>query len=148
MQLRTLAAENAALKSANAEREQRSQLDLQDLRNFCLASQEKNMDKDSSIHAELQQHQQDLAGRMTELETVTQELSASKQHTSNRLDKVCSIFLHSTAHDKEYIPIWRPQGGLHVDLLIADSVLTMRKSMTLCTCGIATATTTMTSTWK
>lgn len=90
MQLRTLAAENAALKSANAEREQRSQLDLQDLRNFCLASQEKSMDKDSSIHAELQQHQQDLAGRMSELETVTQELSASKQHTSNRLDKVCS----------------------------------------------------------
>ena len=105
MQLKTLAAENAALKDANAEREQKTQLDLQDLRNFCLASQEKSTDKDSSIHAELQQHQQDLADRTLELETLTKDLIASKQQTSIRLDKVCFHFitLQPTAKDMNLI---------------------------------------------
>ncbi|DBA75369.1 TPA: hypothetical protein ACH3X1_010636 [Trebouxia sp. C0004] len=85
-QLKTLAAENAALRTTIAEREQKEQHDLQDLRNFCIASQEQSSDKDSSIHADLQQHQQELAGRMSTFEASAREFTASTQKISSRLD--------------------------------------------------------------
>lgn len=88
MQLKTLAAENAALRTTIAEREQKEQHDLQDLRNFCIASQEQGSDRDSSIHAELQQHQQELAGRMSTYEASAREFTASTQKISSRLDTV------------------------------------------------------------
>ncbi len=68
LQLRTLAAENASLRTTILEREQKAQVDLQDLRNFCIASQERGNDKDSSIHAALQQQQQQLTGRINNLD--------------------------------------------------------------------------------
>ncbi|KAL0045300.1 hypothetical protein WJX82_003127 [Trebouxia sp. C0006] len=85
-QLKTLAAENAALRLTIAEREQKDQHDLQDLRNFCIASQEQSSNKDSSIHAELQQHQQELAGRMSTYEASVMEFTATTQKISSRLD--------------------------------------------------------------
>lgn len=88
MQLKTLAAENAALRTTIAEREQKDQHELQDLRNFCIASQEQSSDKDSSIHAELQQHQQELAGRMSSYEASAMDFTASTQKISSRLDTV------------------------------------------------------------
>ena len=88
MQLKTLAAENAALRLTIAEREQKDQHDLQDLRNFCIASQEQSSNKDSSIHAELQQHQQELAGRMSTYEASVMEFTATTQKISSRLDTV------------------------------------------------------------
>lgn len=88
MQLKTLAAENVVLRTTIAEREQKEQHDLQDLRNFCIASQEKGSDRNSSIHAELQQHQQELAGRMSTYEASAREFTASTQKISSRLDTV------------------------------------------------------------
>jgi predicted RNase H-like nuclease (RuvC/YqgF family) len=88
MQLKTLAAENAALRTTIAEREQKEQHDLQDMRNFCIASQEQSIDKDSSIHAELQQHQQELAGRMSTYEASAMEFTATTRKISSRLDTV------------------------------------------------------------
>ncbi|KAL0034105.1 hypothetical protein WJX79_009107 [Trebouxia sp. C0005] len=85
-QLKTLAAENAALRATIAERDQKDQYDLQDLRNFCIASQQQGSDRDSSIHAELQQHQQELAGRMSTYEASAREFTASTQKISSRLD--------------------------------------------------------------
>ena len=103
VQLKTLASENAALRTTIAEREQKDQHDLQDLRNFCIASQEQSSDTDSSIHAELQQHQQELAGRMSIYESSAREFTARTQKISSRLDTVsfhqwsAAMCMHSPA---------------------------------------------------
>lgn len=65
LQLSLLAAENAALRGKLTEQEQASQVAMQDLRSFCIASQEKYSDKDSMAYKELQQQQQQMMSRLS-----------------------------------------------------------------------------------
>ena len=86
MQLSLLAAENAALKAKLTEREQAAQLEMQDLRKFCIASQDK--DSESWAFKELQEQQQQMMSHLSTVESLASQVNASTQLISNRLDKV------------------------------------------------------------
>ena len=89
LQLKMLAAENAALRVKLVEQEQAAQLELQDLRKFCIASQEKNTAKDSQAYTDLQQQQQEIINHISTVEAFASQADASMQRISTRLDKVC-----------------------------------------------------------
>lgn len=87
-QLSVLAAENAVLKAKLTEREQAAQLEMQDLRKFCIASQERDSEKDSVACKELQQQQQQMMGHLSTVESLANQAIAATQHISTRLEKV------------------------------------------------------------
>lgn len=87
-QLSVLAAENAMLKAKLTEREQAAQLEVQDLRKFCIASQDRDSDKDTVAYQELQQQQQQILGQLSTVESLANQAIAATQHISTRLDKV------------------------------------------------------------
>lgn len=87
-QLSVLAAENAVLNAKLTEREQTSQLEMQDLRKFCIASQERDSEKDSVAYKELQQQQQQMLGHISTVESLANQAIAATQHISTRLEKV------------------------------------------------------------
>lgn len=88
MQLNVLAAENAALRAKLTEREQAAQLDMQDLRKFCIASQARDSEKDSPAYKELQQQQQQMMSQLSNVESLANQANTSTVHISTRLDKV------------------------------------------------------------
>ena len=88
MQLKILAAENALLRAKLAEQEQATQLELQDLRKFCIARQEKDIELDHEAVTVLQQQQQEMLQRVSLVEAAASQADATAQRTSTRLDKV------------------------------------------------------------
>lgn len=88
MQLSVLAAENAALRAKLTEREQAAQLEMQDLRKFCIASQARDSERDSAAYRELQQQQQQMMSQLSTVESLANQANASTDHISTRLDKV------------------------------------------------------------
>lgn len=89
LQLKTLAAENAALRAKLTEQEQAAQLEMQDLCKYCIASQEKYNDKDSQVYNDIQQQQQDIVKHISDIEALASQADASTQRISTRLDRVC-----------------------------------------------------------
>lgn len=102
MQLSLLAAENATLKAKLTEREQAAQLEMKDLRHFCIASQEKDSQRDSVAYKELHQQQQQMMSHLSTVESVASQASDSAQRISLRLEKVvrlCNeqqVYAHNT----------------------------------------------------
>ena len=88
MQLSVLATENAALMTKLTDREQAAQLEMQDLRKFCITSQERDSDKDSVAYKEVQQQQRQMMIHLSDVESLVNQANASTQHISTRLDKV------------------------------------------------------------
>ncbi|KAL3134087.1 hypothetical protein ABBQ32_008511 [Trebouxia sp. C0010 RCD-2024] len=86
-QLSLLAAENATLKAKLTEREQAAQLEMKDLRHFCIASQEKDSQRDSVAYKELHQQQQQMMSHLSTVESVASQASDSAQRISLRLEK-------------------------------------------------------------
>ena len=109
MQLSVLAAENAALRAKLTEREQAAQLEMQDLRKFCIASQERDSEKDSAACKELQQQQQQqMMSHLSDVESLANQAHASTQHISTRLDKVCNIAMNDKHLSTTFL--WSHQG--------------------------------------
>ena len=90
-----LAAENVALRAAMTEQERKAKFELQDLRKFCIASQERGTSKDSSALDKLQQDQQLLMKCISSIESTAKETIACQSNISKRLDEV---------HDLEAYP--------------------------------------------
>lgn len=88
MQLNLLAAENATLKAKLTEREQAAQLEIQDLRKFCIASQEKDSERDREAYKELHEQQQQMMSRLSTVESVASQAGDSAQRILLRLDQV------------------------------------------------------------
>ena len=87
-QLSVLAAENAELTAKLTEREQAAQLEMQELRKFCIASQKRDSEKDNVAYQELQQQQQQMLGHLSSVESLANQAIAATQHISTRLEKV------------------------------------------------------------
>ncbi|KAL3143638.1 hypothetical protein ABBQ38_002434 [Trebouxia sp. C0009 RCD-2024] len=86
-QLNLLAAENATLKAKLTEREQAAQLEIQDLRKFCIASQEKDSERDREAYKELHEQQQQMMSRLSTVESVASQAGDSAQRILLRLDQ-------------------------------------------------------------
>ena len=97
MQLRLLAAENANLKAKLTEREQAAQLEMQDLRKLCIASQEKDNERGSLAYNQLQQQQQQMMSHLSAVELLASQANDSAQRISLRLDQVIDCAMSSTS---------------------------------------------------
>lgn len=70
---------------------------MQDLRKFCIASQERDSEKDSVAYKELQQQQQQMLGLISTVESLANQAIAATQHISVRLEMVIPTYVKQQA---------------------------------------------------
>lgn len=88
LQLHALAVDNANLRQSLSQHEQKSQIELQDLRKLCLANQDKFSYLDHGLLGGLQQEHQKQQDRIAALETGLNDSHKLVQQVQNKLHQV------------------------------------------------------------